>query len=274
MRRLLTVAAIVGLASSFGGVAAAQESALSIGKGPDLQAVPAGVATDVTWTITVGNGGDTALSAVTVADEQAPACGRVIGVLGAGESITFECALAGIVLGGTEAMVNTATVTAVAEDGSIVSAADEATVVAVQVAASGIIGDTVWDDLDGDGARDDGEPGIPGVELVLTDLGSGAASTATTNADGRYLFAALDPGTYRVELAPTPGGRATTPSAVTVTLADGQTYLDADFGLMRTLPVTGAGLGPIMLLGLALAACGASLVLRDRRAQRRRTTST
>ena len=34
---------------------------------------------------------------------------------------------------------------------------------------AGTIGDQVWWDIDGNGVQDPGEPGIPGVELVLTD---------------------------------------------------------------------------------------------------------
>ncbi len=60
------------------------------------------------------------------------------------------------------------------------------------------IGDFVWEDLDGDGVQDAGEPGVPGVTVNLWSDGELVASTVT-DADGRYLFEDLLPGEYSVE---------------------------------------------------------------------------
>ncbi|RME45940.1 MAG: hypothetical protein D6791_09555 [Chloroflexi bacterium] len=60
----------------------------------------------------------------------------------------------------------------------------------------------VWLDSNRDGMRDVGEPGIPGVELTLeTAAARGVDALAqswqtTTNAQGRYRFDNLAPGTY------------------------------------------------------------------------------
>ncbi|HEX6882097.1 MAG TPA: SdrD B-like domain-containing protein, partial [Planctomycetota bacterium] len=35
---------------------------------------------------------------------------------------------------------------------------------------TGRIGNFVWHDLDGNGIQDPGEPGLPGVRVLLTDL--------------------------------------------------------------------------------------------------------
>ncbi len=60
------------------------------------------------------------------------------------------------------------------------------------------IGDSVWDDLDGDGVRDIGEPGLGAVPIDLLD-GSGAVISSTSSAvDGSYAFTGIAPGTYRV----------------------------------------------------------------------------
>src|SRR5262249_45220805 len=62
------------------------------------------------------------------------------------------------------------------------------------------IGDFVWQDLDGNGIQDGGEPGIPGVALTLTGTtGGGTAVTdhATTDSGGHYQLTE-DPGTYTV----------------------------------------------------------------------------
>lgn len=75
---------------------------------------------------------------------------------------------------------------------------------AIAIIASSI-GDRVWLDANGDGIQDPGEAGVPGfvVNLSGTDLdGNPVAATATTDADGRYLFAGLASGTYTVTFDP------------------------------------------------------------------------
>ncbi len=61
-----------------------------------------------------------------------------------------------------------------------------------EIALSAIRG-AVWHDADDDGVIDDGEELLDGVEITL---GGDATATATTGADGRFLFADLLPGTY------------------------------------------------------------------------------
>ena len=75
----------------------------------------------------------------------------------------------------------------------------------------GLIGDTIWFDLDNSGSstQDAGEPGIEGVIVTLTDS-SGSIITTTTDENGNYLFGGLDPnGTFTITVAPenfAPGG--------------------------------------------------------------------
>ena len=52
----------------------------------------------------------------------------------------------------------------------------------------GVIGDRVWNDNDGDGIQDSGESGIEGVVMTLSDANGVLVTTATTNANGDYLF--------------------------------------------------------------------------------------
>ena len=66
-----------------------------------------------------------------------------------------------------------------------------------------VVGDFVWDDLNGDGLQDVGEPGIEdvGVTLFRVDPAGGApvdTGTAVTTATGQYLFPDLPPGDYFV----------------------------------------------------------------------------
>jgi hypothetical protein len=56
------------------------------------------------------------------------------------------------------------------------------------------LGDFVWNDLNGDGIQNVGEPGIPGVLVTLTIVypnGDTATVTAVTDADGYYSFGNL-----------------------------------------------------------------------------------
>ncbi|MEM9525005.1 MAG: SdrD B-like domain-containing protein, partial [Bacteroidota bacterium] len=72
------------------------------------------------------------------------------------------------------------------------------------------VGSTVFVDENGDGTDDPDEPGLEGVTVNLygdldgdgdpTDL----IATTITDEDGNYLFDTLPPGTYQVEIIPTP----------------------------------------------------------------------
>ncbi len=74
------------------------------------------------------------------------------------------------------------------------------------------IGDLVWEDLNGDGIQDLGEPGFAGAKVNLLDCSSNSQiDSTTTNADGNYTFADLALGNlYRVEFE-TPVGFAISP---------------------------------------------------------------
>ncbi len=75
------------------------------------------------------------------------------------------------------------------------------------------LGDRVWNDLNGNGIQDAGEPGVPGVTVKLLALGADGVckkdhetklATTTTDADGYYRFNDLPPGEYYVVfVAPT-----------------------------------------------------------------------
>jgi SdrD B-like domain len=73
---------------------------------------------------------------------------------------------------------------------------------------TGEIGDFVWDDLNGNGIQDSGEPGIAGVTVTLSGAASGST---TTDANGYYSFTGLSAGSYTVTVA-TPAGYNATPS--------------------------------------------------------------
>ena len=95
--------------------------------------------------------------------------------------------------------------------------------------APATIGDRVWNDKDGNGA-DNGEPGVPGVTVILKDANGVEVARTTTDANGNYRFTGLVPGTYTVDIEVPAGFNAATTS-MTVTVGEGEENLDVDFPL-------------------------------------------
>jgi len=102
----------------------------------------------------------------------------------------------------------------------------------------GSIGDFIWNDLDGDGIQDIGEPGLVGVEVKLT-LPSGGTVVTTTDANGQYLFDNLTPGAYIVEvtagtlpatLSPSSGSQSVGGYTTALNINSGENRQDIDFG--------------------------------------------
>jgi hypothetical protein len=68
------------------------------------------------------------------------------------------------------------------------------------------IGNFVWDDIDGDGRQDAGEPGLADITVQLWNAGKSALlDAAVTNGSGSYTVTAPVPGDYRVRVL-LPGG--------------------------------------------------------------------
>jgi len=61
----------------------------------------------------------------------------------------------------------------------------------------GVLGDTVWFDVNTNGIRDVGEYGIPYITVELWTNGT-LIATNVTDSDGYYIFGGLDDATYRV----------------------------------------------------------------------------
>lgn len=108
------------------------------------------------------------------------------------------------------------------------------------------IGDLVWNDINGNGIQDPGEPGVPGatVELWLDINGDGILNTGiggdllvtstVTDANGNYIFDNLNIGTYFVRIIIPDGYAATTPIVLTENIAiDGTIITNADFGIAQ-----------------------------------------
>ena len=95
--------------------------------------------------------------------------------------------------------------------------------------APATIGDRVWNDKDGNGV-DNGEPGVPGVTVILKDANGVEVGRTTTDGNGNYRFTGLVPGTYTVDIEVPAGFNAATTS-MTVTVGEGEENLDVDFPL-------------------------------------------
>lgn len=106
----------------------------------------------------------------------------------------------------------------------------------------GVIGDYIWFDSDGDGVQDEGEQGIPYVTVRLCSDAdcNNVLATTQTDSDGYYAFGNLSGGTYYVQVVSStlPAGLnptydldgTSTPHVTAVTLPQGGSNLDADFG--------------------------------------------
>jgi uncharacterized repeat protein (TIGR01451 family) len=113
------------------------------------------------------------------------------------------------------------------------------------------IGDTVYNDLNGNGTQDAGEPGFAGIVVSLyrdtvaptgqINGGDTLVGTVVTDATGHYVFSGLANGNYVVSV-PTPSGYnyiagtrpdsdgATAGIQLAATIAGGANVLDRDFG--------------------------------------------
>ena len=96
------------------------------------------------------------------------------------------------------------------------------------------IGDFVWEDQNGNGVQDAGEPGVNNVTVRLLDASSNVVAAVTTDAQGRYAFTNLLSATYLVEFV-APGGMVFTSQDKG---ANDLTDSDADALTGRTAPFT------------------------------------
>jgi large repetitive protein len=109
---------------------------------------------------------------------------------------------------------------------------------------TGSIGDTIYSDVDADGTQDIGEGGLGGVKVYAKDSAGNVMSTATTDANGKYVFPQLPPFTYTVEVDKTtlPSSVLPTPSqdpdatkdGVAIVPVNGAPVTNIDFGFVPT----------------------------------------
>jgi len=115
----------------------------------------------------------------------------------------------------------------------------------IPLESKSLIRGTVFHDLDQDGRRDPGEPGVSGVELLIRN--AAVRETVRTDAAGRYAVE-VPAGTYTVELLPEslPSRfEPTTPTDVQARVEE-RAFATADFGIwQRPRPVVVEPIAPI-----------------------------
>ena len=129
--------------------------------------------------------------------------------------------------------------------------------------ANGAIGNYVWIDENADGLQDVGEPGLAGVAITIINPADGTILTTVTDTDGAYLFDNLVAGKYDVHVnaATLPEGLSQTTNPIlpgadfgnqtqagngySITIADGEENLTADFGYVWGNPNGNQGEGAI-----------------------------
>ncbi len=123
--------------------------------------------------------------------------------------------------------------------------------VSVVDASDNTLSGFVYVDTDGDGTRDSGEIGVPGVLITLTgtdNFGNAVTRTALTSLDGSYAFEELTSGTYQLqERQPTALADGTDSSAVSgavvgddvissLEISDSAVFAGNNFGETGLLP--------------------------------------
>jgi uncharacterized repeat protein (TIGR01451 family) len=91
-----------------------------------------------------------------------------------------------------------------------------------------------FNDLNGNGVRNTGEPGLANWTIKITDS-SGNTQTTTTDSAGNYSFTVPAPGTYTISEVVQTGWTQTAPTPVvpgtfSVTVSGGQVVTNRDFG--------------------------------------------
>jgi hypothetical protein len=96
----------------------------------------------------------------------------------------------------------------------------------------GSISGLKFNDIDGDGVKDAGEPGLPGWTIRLIDEAGNVIAETTTDQNGEYGFGSLGAGTYHVSEAQQLGWTQTFPPGGihSMPLAAGENVRGVDFG--------------------------------------------
>ncbi len=105
---------------------------------------------------------------------------------------------------------------------------------------AGTISGEVFNDLNGNGTLDSGEPGLANWTVELFKSGSGLVATTTTGTNGLFSFNSVGVGAYTVEEVLQNGYVETTsPSTYSLTTTEGQNVKGVNFGDFQTVTLSG-----------------------------------
>ena len=86
---------------------------------------------------------------------------------------------------------------------------------------AGTLTGVVFADLDRDGVRDTGEPGIAGASVVVRQVSGALNRQATTDPAGSYQFTELPAGSYTIAVALPAGYKTSAPAPMSKTIVTG-----------------------------------------------------
>ncbi len=105
---------------------------------------------------------------------------------------------------------------------------------------NGGVAGTVYADLNGNGLRDPGEPGVAGATVTLDAFSDGGVDgTVVTQADGKYQFASTPDGNHTVSVLPPVNYFTAGANSRAVGVVSGSSTADLDFGVKPTSAVGG-----------------------------------
>ncbi|MEZ4707426.1 MAG: SdrD B-like domain-containing protein [Caldilineaceae bacterium] len=193
------------------------------------------------YLFTVRNTSNITMSAIILTDTQ-PVGIVFQSVVGAGchlESDELVCAIGALAPQASQQITVTAVATTarsitnsviIAANGDSV-AADNRASHTLSAQSAGAIGDYVFLDVNENGVLDaDENLPINGVPITLTAADD--SMTTLTTVDGIYQFENLPTGLYTVTVGSVAGYRRTSAGTYTIALAQGQTFIEADFGFV------------------------------------------
>ena len=98
----------------------------------------------------------------------------------------------------------------------------------------------VYNDFNGNGALNGGEPGLSGWTVNLLNGSNQVVATATTDSNGDYAFSGVGPGTYSIAVVEQTGFvQSSTPATFAETAASGHSVANLDFGQFQTVTLSG-----------------------------------
>jgi hypothetical protein len=106
------------------------------------------------------------------------------------------------------------------------------------------IGNLVWYDVNGNGVRDTGEPGMPNLTIALRDAAGDTITSTQTLGDGSYAFSNLAPGSYSLRLT-IPAGYTTTNNGIGSISIDDDNDFRTDGTTVNFVITSGQALGGV-----------------------------